>query len=384
MKIFISISQLTGGGAEHVAIMWSEGLANRGHDVSILTSKNRKADYQCPKGVNIINGFAFGTLKPLNKASIFIHNILPFIWNIYRMICEWFSTIKTQHRLIIKEKPDVIIGVMPPNSFIAWLASINTKCLVISTDHDAFERPYNSPMPLMTMIYKFYINKIYKCVTILTEADKKFIGNRLNNIVVMPNPLAYKPVKNLSTKKKRIVAAGRLNDWHCKGFDNLIIAWSKIAHKYPEWILDIAGKGNDNSKKFLLDLSRKHNISDKVIFSGFHNDMARFFQDASIFVLSSRYEGFGLVLIEAMSQGCACIACDYKGRQKEIIRNENEGICIDTDNIDNLAFSIKKLIDNETLRSNIQENAIERAAYYQLDNISRMWEELLIRLTNES
>ena len=99
--------------------------------------------------------------------------------------------------------------------------------------------------------------------------------------------------------------------------------------------------------------------------------------------MSSRYEGFGLVLIEAMSQGCACIACDYKGRQCEIIQNDSQGLCCEPDDVDALAEAMRKMITDDEYRESIRNNAVERSKYYSLDNIMGKWEDLLSKVVNK-
>ena len=96
---------------------------------------------------------------------------------------------------------------------------------------------------------------------------------------------------------------------------------------------------------------------------------------ASIFVLSSRSEGLPMVLIEAMSQGCAPVATSNLGRTKDIITSENEGIICNPEDVEGLASGIQRLIENKNLRLSIQHNAIERSKFYALDNIIGMWEE---------
>ena len=105
--------------------------------------------------------------------------------------------------------------------------------------------------------------------------------------------------------------------------------------------------------------------------------MLPIYQRSSIFVLSSRYEGFGLVLIEAMSQGCACVACDYKGRQSEIFEDGKDGIVCFPESVDDLKNSIEKMISDKELREKYQNRAIERAEYYSIDHTMDRWERLL-------
>ena len=112
-------------------------------------------------------------------------------------------------------------------------------------------------------------------------------------------------------------------------------------------------------------------------------DFLKLYQKASIFVLSSRYEGFGLVLIEAMSQGCACIACDYKGRQREIIQNDSQGLCCEPDDVDALAEAMRKMMTDDQYRESVRKNAVERSKYYSLENTIQRWEKLLDKVVKK-
>ena len=114
-------------------------------------------------------------------------------------------------------------------------------------------------------------------------------------------------------------------------------------------------------------------------------------------MLSSRYEGFGLVLIEAMSQGCACVACDYKGRQREILNpssalpeGEGEpnrkieitenGILCEPDDVEALASALKKMMKDENYQKQVQQNAVERSKFYDIEHTMNRWEEYLEKI----
>ena len=110
------------------------------------------------------------------------------------------------------------------------------------------------------------------------------------------------------------------------------------------------------------------------------SDIELEYKKAAIFVLSSRYEGFGLVLIEAMSQGCACIACDYKGRQSEIVNDGLDGLLCDVEDIQQLSDKIAYLIENDVERIKLQNNAIVSVSKFSIQNIVDEWNVLLNQL----
>ena len=361
MRVLIAVRNLTGGGAERVASLWANGFADRGHHVSVVTymRKNDKVTYMLHKDICIFSIYNWLGMK-----------LWWFLHNDYIM----------QHRfrrIIKNDKPDVIICVLPPWGRWAIMATKGMEIPIINTEHNSFETPVSAPMTSQMLHEKYVENKDYKIVTVLTEADRKLTIGKLDNVVVLPNPLTFNTSGNIDNKKCVILAAGRLSAWHYKGFDLLINAWGKVAKKHPNWTLRIAGTGSIESQRFLKEVAAKTGIDKQIDFLGFCDNMLPQYQEASIFVLSSRYEGFGMVLIEAMSQGCAPIACDYKGRQRDIIRNEEEGICCNVEDVNGLSDAIEKMISDDNYRHSVQRKAIARSKDFSLDHIMDGWAEIL-------
>ena len=171
------------------------------------------------------------------------------------------------------------------------------------------------------------------------------------------------------------MAVGRLDAGYYKGFDILIKAFGNTSRK-NDWILQIVGGGSDKSFEKYKNLAKQCGVEDRVEFLGFTSNVLDLYRSAGIFVLSSRYEGFGLVLIEAMSQGCACVACDYGGRQKEIVGSEDNALCCEPDNIVSLTSALESVMISEDLRLKLQCNGMERAKAFSVDKIEERWEEI--------
>lgn len=402
MKIGIVQVALSHGGAEQVGVMLANGLRQHGNDAFILTDLNEPVVY-CVDDNVLVYDFAGKKTNSLFK---------------------WIKAIKNIRHIIKKEKPDVVIGIMGLCTLVTYIACLGLRTPIVMTEHNSFERPASAPMPLSLKIFKFYINRLYKHITVLTEADKKVIGNRLKNVTVMPNPLLLKPAKEIPAKGKIVLAAGRVDSWHYKGFDVLIKSWNKIQDlsdnvndedNLREWWLKIAGAGKKESFKYLMNLLPdgkwiyNDNVNDEdnpqkwlfrsekyhIEFLGFQKDMESLYKKSEIFVLSSRYEGFGLVLIEAMSQGCAPVACDYNGRQEEILSSSPTlssregdnvsleggyqetpcGILCKPENVEVLAKALEKMITDDKYRILTQQKSVERSKYYSLDNCVNRWEE---------
>ena len=383
MKIYLIIPSLGGGGAERVGVILANGFVKRGHEVVVFSNLLHSKDYLLDNSISIVDIAKEGE----------------------RRIGKWWHAIRVVRKKVRGNPPDVFIGIMGVFSLVAYIACIGLHVPVIATMHNSFERPSYVPMSKKEWILKYVVNKVFRIVTLLTKADALFIGKRINNTVVMPNPLALEPIFSIAHSNNVILAAGRLDDWHCKGFDVLIRAWAlvngkmkidngKLSLNREPWKLQIAGTGSEESLNYLKQLCRENGVEDSVGFLGFRKDVDKLYQEASIFVLSSRYEGFGLVLIEAMSQGCACVACDYKGRQREILNPtltlpEGEGktsqgievcengILCEPDDVEALAEAMKKMIEDDEYRESVRINAIERSKYYSIENTMNRWELLL-------
>ena len=396
MKILFVCPRLCHGGAERVAVSLANGFVERGYEVTFFTNLYEERTFVLHNAVKV-------------------RNLVPQINN---KLIKWGGAIRLLRKELKEDKPDVILGIMSLCSIVAQLASMGLRIPVIATEHNSYERPETAPMPSLIKLYKFFLCKIFSCVTVLTEADKKVIDNRIKNVVVMPNPLALLSTESIPNKKKTILAAGRVDNWHVKGFDVLIRAFGKLVQGLKSkvqdegWKLVIAGVWRGAETRIYLDgIAKECGVLNKIEYTGFVEDMQKLYAESSIFVLSSRYEGFGLVLIEAMSQGCACVACDYKGRQREIMnptpalpegegesplenqsletRNLNletryrkfeacdTGILCEPDDVEALAEAMKKMIMDDEYRESVRAKAIERSKYYSIENTMDRWEKLL-------
>ena len=376
MKIFVVCNRLCYGGAERVGVTIANGLFGRGHDVYVVADLFMPVTYELKAGIHVLN---------LYREEKYAKQLSSF----------------TLLRAYLRQyHPDVVVGIMWLASLKALVAARGLHIPVISTVHDSFERPACAQMSKFEHFHKFVLNKFYDYVTVLTEADKKFIGNRLEHVTVMPNPLALTPVQFTRAghvlnnagkeieKQPFILAAGRLDDWHYKGFDLLIKAWSLVGQKKDsygrKWQLKIAGKETPEALDYLKGLCQRCHVDKSIDFLGFRNDIDHLMQQASVFVLSSRYEGFGLVLIEAMSQGCACIAADYKGRQREIIGEESNGLLCPTEDACALAEKMQYLISHPDERILLQRNAVERSKLFATERIIDRWDRYLQNIVSEN
>lgn len=360
MRILIFVTRLTGGGAERVATLWANGFVSRGHEVGLVV-KCRKNSHNFPL-----------------SSQIRVFNIWSHSGYLLKKYLKFETApIRKIRQAIDQFHPDVAICVLQPWGEWVLKASKDIRLPIINTEHSTWEKPDNAVYGRITKkrhYWRYELNQQFDCVTVLTEADKQCTEGILSNVVVMPNPLAFTPAESVPTKTKTILAVGRLDIWHCKGFDVLLDAWSRIAKNRPDWKLIICGQDMNGARESLQSMARELHVDHQVEVLGFQDDMLSLYQKASVFVLSSRYEGFGMVLIEAMSQGCAPVVCDYKGRQKEIISDESEGILCPTEDSVALSKAMARMIDDDAYRNMVQTHAISRSRHYELERIMDIWE----------
>jgi len=212
--------------------------------------------------------------------------------------------------------------------------------------------------------------KYYQHIVVLTERDKQLWGGG-DKFTVIPNPLSFFADKKASLRNKRIIAIGRLNEQ--KGFDLLMQAFALIKDEFPNWQVDVYGRGMKHHEEELHVLRNELSLEKQVSFKEPCNEIEKVFLNASIFAFSSRYEGFGLVLTEAMECGLPCVAFDCESGPDEIINHKKTGFLIPQENINLFAEALKKLMLNEELRITMGEKAKQEVTRFYPENVMPLW-----------
>jgi glycosyltransferase involved in cell wall biosynthesis len=194
----------------------------------------------------------------------------------------------------------------------------------------------------------------------------------LPNTVVIPNPLSFYPENQSSLTNKTVIAVGKHT--YQKGFDRLLHSWAAILQTQPDWILEIYGKADE--KQRLYQLAKQLQIDNSVRFFEPVPDIATRFLHASIFAFSSRFEGFGMVLIEAMACGVPCVSYDCPCGPSDIIRSGEDGFLVS--NNDTVAFTqqLLQLIENRELRLKMGAQAKINVKRYLPEVVVKQWDEL--------
>lgn len=202
---------------------------------------------------------------------------------------------------------------------------------------------------LLTDIYsrkRTNIASKYDRFIVLTEEDKHSWRN-LNNIEVIPNPNSFVPTETSKLTNKKVICAGHYK--YQKGIDLLIDIWDDINKKFPDWKLAIYGKKGSRQKK-IENLVNKKNLSNVIELNQATNNIEKEYLDSSICVMTSRYEGFGMALTEAMSCRLPVVAYACKCGPRDIINNGEDGFLIDMFDHKNFVKKLSLLMENYDLR----------------------------------
>jgi glycosyltransferase involved in cell wall biosynthesis len=220
-------------------------------------------------------------------------------------------------------------------------------------------------------------------LVVLTEADRQSYAERLNGHVRMeriPNTVRDDMgPQTADLDAKVIITAGRFT--RQKGYDLLIPAYALVAERHPDWRLRIFGGGQDRAA--LNAQVAEHGLEDVVTLGKPAADLATEMEGASIYVLSSRFEGLPLVLLEAMSKGMAVVSFDCPTGPAEVIEDHANGLLVPARDIDALAAGMLELIEDEELRRRCAAAAVGAAREFTMETVGPQWEALLRDLWEE-
>jgi glycosyltransferase involved in cell wall biosynthesis len=287
----------------------------------------------------------------------------------------------SRHYKTKSNRPDIIVSFITLTNLITIVVAKLYSIKIIAQEHNSHLR-FMKGRKWITDFTKKYIYKMADTITVLTSFDIDYYERYGANVYVMPNPCSFKPISNNShNRTKTILAVGNLDRYHHKGLDNLIELMVPIFNEYPDWRLKIAGAG-DKGLEYLTKLAKENNILDKIVFTGFITNVSEVMNQSSIFILPSRFEGLPMVLLEAMSQGMACIAYDCKTGPSDIIENNINGLLIRDQNISEMQNGLKKLLSYEELRKKLSVQGVKSLDKYHINAVTERYEVLFNKIVN--
>jgi GalNAc-alpha-(1->4)-GalNAc-alpha-(1->3)-diNAcBac-PP-undecaprenol alpha-1,4-N-acetyl-D-galactosaminyltransferase len=290
--------------------------------------------------------------------------------SVFSAVANNITRIKNIRKKIVEIDPDIVISFMTETNIISTIGCRIAKKPIIITERISYDYLKSWEwVSLRKLVYRFS-----NALIVQTRHDKDRY-NRLSNTFVINNPLNLKEmILNNNREDKNIVAVGRLH--RQKGFDRLIKAFSHLTPK--DWKLSIIGEGSERSnlEKLIFDL----NLEDYVSLPGITKAIEKWYKKSSIFVLSSRTEGFPNVLCEAMAYGCACISFDCIAGPNEIITDKVDGYLVKNGDIYALSEKMDFLINNSEERRRIGKEAMKIRDRLNIDSIMSKWDKIIEKI----
>ena len=285
--------------------------------------------------------------------------------------------------LLLKEKPDIVVSLYPSeSSFIPDIKDGSKK--VLELHFNKFFRIQYGRKGIIGLIDRWRTRQDERIVrrfdkfVVLTNEDKGYWGG-LPNIEVIPNAAIHVSKNYSEVKNKRVIAVGRLD--YQKGFDRLIQAWKLVQHigRFSDWKLDIFGQGE--WREMLQQMIDKQGLQNTVKINPPTNAILNEYVHSSLLVMSSNYEGFGMVLVEAMSCGVPVISFDCKCGPKDIIQPGINGLLVPNGDIQALAYAMMVMMADEAYRKMLSQNARKVVDTYSEEAVMAQWIRLFTSIT---
>jgi glycosyltransferase involved in cell wall biosynthesis len=272
---------------------------------------------------------------------------------------------------------DIVIGIEGYYSLLLGIISDKVNAKTIGWQHnsyDAYLKNKDKYYWKQDKLFQKYIPKLNSYV-VLTNSDKEKYKKSLGiECAVIYNPLSFECHKKSMCCEKDIIFVGRLLEEQ-KGLDLLIEAFSIIHKAKKDWNLKIVGDGDD--KDSLITNIKKYNLENNVLLTGKCDNVKEHYLYSSIFVSTSRWEGFGLVITEAMECGLPVVAFDNSGPKEIINKPDINGILVKDYNVVKFAEEVIKLIEDDNKRRSMSLEAIKRAQDFKIDKVIKQWNEIM-------
>ena len=357
MNIGFLINDITRfGGTERITITLANSFLRHGHHVTIISNLREYSQLHFNLDSNI--------------KVLYVHPIYKKKEKRLSKIIEYLKTLPLLKKILKDNHFDLIIGQSFPMNAMLFFAKGEIK--QIACEH-IFYSYYSSKI---LRAFRILLYRRVSTVVVLNTIDYKCFKKRIHNVRLIPNMNYLKPSAiQSSLKNKIIISAGRLN--FQKGFDLLIEAMSIVVTKHKDWVLHIYGKGE--CKELLEKQIRLLHMEENVVLKGNSPDLTKAYLDSSIYVLPSRFEGFGLVLIEAASFGLPIISFDCPSGPSDILNNDL-GVLVPNGDVQQLAESIMRMIEEPQLRMSYARKGKEIVEKYDEKRIDLLWNDLFCSL----
>ena len=361
MRLTMVISSLGCGGAERAISTMASYWAKGGAEVTIVTLDQRETFYPLHPNVR---------RHALNLKEDSANLIAGLFRNLHRL--------RALRAAIRDSRPDIVTSFMDRSNVRTLLATRGLGLPVIVNEQiDPFG--YNMGRTWNTLRRHTYpFANAVVCLTARALAYFYFIPEAKKHVIPNPVVLPCARESGIATDKSQdgrrlMVAMGRLVEQ--KGFDLLLVAFKAVSDKYPDWSLLILGEGP--LRKQLEEQVRSLKLGSRVQLPGQTSDPFSILRRADLFVFSSRFEGLGMALIEAMAAGLPVISFNCPSGPQEIIRDGQDGVLVPPEDVQGLAAALGRLMGDQALRARLAARAPEVLDRFSVEAIMPQWDELI-------
>lgn len=346
------------GGLERVLAVKTNYLINQyGYTISIVTlnSENIQPFYNFNNQINFYN---------INVSK----NLFAYGLQYYKGIKKIIAMVNP-HGISVCD--DGLKGLLFPMLFGKKIPVIYERHVSKLIEFKAENTPfYNRLFVKIKFKIMDYLGGQFHKFILLTKGNCKEWN--LKNIKVIPNPLPFNPIEKSTLKNKKVLAVGKQS--YQKGYDRLLKIWKIAAEQFPDWQLEVYGTKNQllglEQMAVTLGLQKSVSFLDPIA------SIEAKYKEASIYVMSSRYEGFGMVLIEAMSFGIPCISFSCPHGPSDIIINDKNGFLIPDGDTHAFAAKLTELMGNYEKRKSMGAYSKNLVTAYNPKLVSEQWHKL--------
>ena len=360
------------GGMERVLTMKANYFADHfGYDITIILTdgEDKPIFYPLSDKVKVINlNIGFEELWTCS-----------FIKKIVIYLKKQYLYKKMLKKELMRIRPDITVSMLRREiNFINEIKDGSKKIGEIHINRANFRNFESKDDNLIKKLFaKVWMNDLTNKLkkldrfVVLTEKDKE-AWVELDNVCVIPNPLSFIPQNISKLTEKRVIAVGRY--CHEKGYDLLLKAWRIVQNSIADWRLEVFGEGDRSQYDEMISSLNMDRY--RCILHGRSSNIQDEFEKSSLAVCSSKFEGFGLVITEAMSCGLPVVSFDCPWGPRAIIKDGEDGLLVENGNVEKLADAIIWMIQHPEMRSKMASKAVENVQRFSIEKIAEKWKSL--------
>ena len=370
--VYVTPALYMAGGVERVLTLKANYFAEHfGYDITIILTegKDKPLFYPLSDKIKVINlniGFEeLWTCSFAKKVFVYLKKQRQFK--------------KTLTNELMRLRPDITISLLRREiNFINDIKDGSRKIGELHINRANYRNfETNDSNIIKTIFAKFWSDNLLShlkkldTLVVLTEKDRD-AWTELNNVVAIPDPLSFIPTSVSPLTEKRVVAIARYS--HEKGIDLLLKAWAIAENKIDDWRLDVYGDGDRTAYEQLIDELSIDRVRCQL--HGRTNNVEQEYVNSSLFVLSSRFEGFGMVITEAMVCGLPVVSFDCPWGPRSIITNHVDGLLVENGDVAALAEGLSFLMNDNSLRQSMHNAGLRNVQRFNINQIAEQWKSL--------